>query len=370
MPMPPSTWMQSLALAFAASIADGGGDRRRDRQLALVRSRRPRRPRQLAATEICSERSSISAHMCLIAWKLPIGLPNCSRTFAYSVAVSSVQRARPAASAASTVAARSSTRCAETVDSVGRRSDRARRGPAAGRSRSPSAARRSRRRRSRRPAATRRPQAAAAPGRRRRRARTRPCPDTRPRVVASASARQRDARGALPGRQRLEQRRRRSPMTSVASAVVATGPGTSAAAASSTIAHRSSTLPPAPPCSSGSATPKIPSSASPCVGGRHASGLPCSTSRAAAIAPEPAAQLRTSSRAANCSSVMVPARHRSRLLPFGVRRPCFPLERVLIVPAFDRQVDRHYSRTRRCPGGAEVGNQRSACVSFSPRRAR
>ena len=52
--------------------------------------------------------------MCLMAWKLPIGLPNCSRTFAYSVAVRSIQRARPAASAASTVAARSSTRCRDT----------------------------------------------------------------------------------------------------------------------------------------------------------------------------------------------------------------------------------------------------------------
>ena len=39
--------------------------------------------------------------------------------------------------------------------------------------------------------------------------------------------------------------------TSVATAVVAIGPGTIAAAASSTIAHRSSTVPPAPPDSSG-----------------------------------------------------------------------------------------------------------------------
>ncbi len=53
-----------------------------------------------------------------------------------------------------------------------------------------------------------------------------------------------------------------SPSTSVASAVVATGPGTRAAAASSSIAHRSETVPSAPPCSSGSATPNIPRSAS------------------------------------------------------------------------------------------------------------
>src|SRR5260370_154349 len=37
-----------------------------------------------------------------------------------------------------------------------------------------------------------------------------------------------------------------------------------------------------------------------------------------------------------------------------------------MVTAFERQVDRHYSRTPRCPGGTEVGNHRSACVSFSP----
>ncbi len=86
---------------------DGGGDR----QLRFVGSVGGAGAASAAATATCSERSSISAHMCLTAWKLPIGLPNCSRTFAYSVAVCSVHRANPAASAASTVAARSSTRC-------------------------------------------------------------------------------------------------------------------------------------------------------------------------------------------------------------------------------------------------------------------
>ena len=69
--------------------------------------------------------------MCLTAWKLPIGLPNCSRTLAYSVAVSSIQRASPAASAASTVAARSAKRwrgsrsaSAGAIDSVTRASGR------------------------------------------------------------------------------------------------------------------------------------------------------------------------------------------------------------------------------------------------------
>ena len=68
-----------------------------------------------------------------------------------------------------------------------------------------------------------------------------------------------------------------SEITSVASAVDATGPGTSAAAASSTMTHRSSTLPPAPPRSSDTATPKIPSWARPSYAARQASGSPCST---------------------------------------------------------------------------------------------
>ncbi len=56
--------------------------------------------------------------MCLMAWKLPIGLPNCSRTLAYSVAVSNAHCATPAASAASTVAARSSNRRRDTASRV------------------------------------------------------------------------------------------------------------------------------------------------------------------------------------------------------------------------------------------------------------
>ncbi len=92
---------------------------------------------------------------------------------------------------------------------------------------------------------------------------------------------------------------------SVAKAVVATGPGTNALAASSTIAARSSMLPPAPPQSSGTATPNRPRPARPANTGCQAFGSPCSISRTASVAPEPAAQSRTNSRAANCSSVMV-----------------------------------------------------------------
>ena len=96
-----------------------------------------------------------------------------------------------------------------------------------------------------------------------------------------------------------------SDTTRVANAVVATGPGTSALAASSSIAARSSMLPPAPPQSSGTATPNRPRPARRSNTGRQAFGSPCSISRTASVAPEPAAQSRTNSRAANCSSVMV-----------------------------------------------------------------
>ena len=57
--------------------------------------------------------------------------------------------------------------------------------------------------------------------------------------------------------------------------------------------------------------------------------------------PDRATAARTSSRAANCSEVLV-SRETATVTPsVWARRPCFSLERVLIVPAFDRQVDRH-----------------------------
>src|SRR3954469_12512796 len=91
-------------------------------------------------------------------------------------------------------------------------------------------------------------------------------------------------------------------------------------------------------------------------------------SRAALTALDPAAQLRTSSRAANCSSVAVAdACDICGLLCHRARRACFSLERVLIVPVFDRQAERRYSRTRRCRTVAEVRKEGSACVSFPPR---
>ena len=51
----------------------------------------------------------MSAHLCLIAWNEPIGRPNCTRTLAYSTAISSTFWAPPTCSAARPTAARSST---------------------------------------------------------------------------------------------------------------------------------------------------------------------------------------------------------------------------------------------------------------------
>ena len=50
------------------------------------------------------------AHLCWIAWKLPIGLPNCSRTLAYSTLISSTRCAPPHISAQSATLARSTRR--------------------------------------------------------------------------------------------------------------------------------------------------------------------------------------------------------------------------------------------------------------------
>ncbi len=57
-----------------------------------------------------STSSSMSAHLCLMAWNEPIGRPNCTRSLAYCTAVSSTFWAPPTCSAARATAARSSTR--------------------------------------------------------------------------------------------------------------------------------------------------------------------------------------------------------------------------------------------------------------------
>lgn len=79
--MPPSTWMQSLTLAFTVVMqvlaASAAAMENWDASPSAAA-----RAASEAATSACSARHSISAHRCLMAWKLPIGLPNCSRTLA------------------------------------------------------------------------------------------------------------------------------------------------------------------------------------------------------------------------------------------------------------------------------------------------
>ncbi len=92
--MPPCTWIADRALPMAASSASS---------LAPPTARSTSWPgvhpvaaasasttsgwsaRQAAACNAAratSARTSMSAHMCLMAWKVPIGVPNCWRSLA------------------------------------------------------------------------------------------------------------------------------------------------------------------------------------------------------------------------------------------------------------------------------------------------
>ncbi len=55
-----------------------------------------------------STSTSMSAHRCFTAWNEPIGRPNCTRSFAYSTAISSARDAPPSISSDVAVAPRSS----------------------------------------------------------------------------------------------------------------------------------------------------------------------------------------------------------------------------------------------------------------------
>jgi len=59
-------------------------------------------PSAAAATRlrVPSSATSMSAHRCDTAWKLPIGLPNCSRSPAQLTAIASARAATPTESAA------------------------------------------------------------------------------------------------------------------------------------------------------------------------------------------------------------------------------------------------------------------------------
>ncbi len=97
---------------------------RRDRECHRRRlgSSRRRAPRPTPRHGRARVRASMSAQRCFTPWNWPIGRPNCTRTFAYSAAVSTHHCATPIASAASSTAARSRTRSdVETVRDDGRR---------------------------------------------------------------------------------------------------------------------------------------------------------------------------------------------------------------------------------------------------------
>ena len=263
-PMPPSTWMQSLALALAAAMPT----------LAASAAAMENWRSSESAGGACGVGGghlgllgahSISAHMCLIGLEAADRLAELLAHL--GVVDGGLERPagharpprRPAPSRPDPRRA-----CGRHSSDGGRRRVSTTR--ASGREKSVAcsastvhavAARC-------RPAASCRRRAAAA--------RRRPIGAQHQSTVPDARAavrveRRRHRRSASPGeaftrRQHRPAARGRA-TTRVASAVVATGPGTSALAASSTIAHRSSTLPPAPPASSGTATPKMPSSARP-----------------------------------------------------------------------------------------------------------
>ena len=65
---------------------------------------------QYTVERMPSTSTSMSAQRCFTAWNDPIGRPNCTRSLAYSTAMSSARAAPPSRSAAAKVAPRSSSR--------------------------------------------------------------------------------------------------------------------------------------------------------------------------------------------------------------------------------------------------------------------
>ena len=59
----------------------------------VIGQRRP--PHTSRSTRATSVRTAMSAQRCLIAWNVPIGLPNCWRTLAYSTDISTARSATP-----------------------------------------------------------------------------------------------------------------------------------------------------------------------------------------------------------------------------------------------------------------------------------
>ena len=299
--------------------------------------------------------------MCLTAWKLPIGLPNCSRTFAYSVAVSQRPAGQPGGLGGEHRRRQIVDPLLRTAAStVGGRVGEHDAGQRAGRSRWASAVRPSRRRRWRRRAANPSPArgssstpAASAPST------YSAVPVAWPSCVDVEVGGQRQPGGALPGGQRLEQvrvRTRHDQRGQRRSWRPGRAPAPRRPRRPSRTGRRRCRLrrraPRAP------RRRRCPVGPGPRTARARRPGRPARRRGPPRSAPDPAAQLRTSSRAANCSSVIGRRRlrHLRHSYAFVREGRCFSLERVLIVPAFERQVDRHYSRTRRCRGGTEVRN--------------
>ena len=222
-----------------------------------------------------STSTSMSAQRCFTAWKQPIGRPNCTRSFAYSTAMSSTAlratehlgRGRRRRRGRATLGHRA------TSPSVTRRRARRARSQPSGRVRSIAASRAGRPtacmstannsavprpRPSRRRARRRRP-ARTARGRCDRRAASRRRFAARDRAGAprprrrNRSTRPRAAAPATPCRRRARTRRRRAPWRDTG-AGAACPPSASSSTASSTSPR------PRPPCDSGTATPSQPCS--------------------------------------------------------------------------------------------------------------
>ena len=216
--------------------------------------------------------------------ELPIGRPNCSRTLAYSTAVSRHQRATPDASAAASVTTTDRSRAGSSPGTVvpsrpvrsATQVRRVRSGDAPGvRSTESSGTSTT--------SSPRTTSACVAPG----------ASWTTSPPRASATRISPAATGPAS-----------SPSTTDATAVPSNGPGTSAPAAASSATARSISEPPAPPCSAGTAIPAKPMSATAFDCSAYAARGSSSACRAASIPPSEAAHLPKASASSTWSSLI------------------------------------------------------------------
>ena len=322
--MPPSTWMQSLATETAPSKQIVPATRAANSCWSA--SSVTARAASQAAAVTDSLVSSISAHRCLIAWKPPSFLPNCSRTPAYSTAVSRHQRATPDASAAASVMTSARIRAGSspgtTVPSTPVRSPmltrRVRSGVVPGVRSTPS-------RSTRMTSSSRATSACVAPA----------ASWTTPPDRASATRISPTATGPAS-----------SPRATEATEVPSNGPGTSAPAAASSATARSVSEPPAPPCSSGTAIPASPISATASACSAKVASGSSSAARAASTPPRVAAHLPNASASSTWSS----------LIPIGT---CTPLGLAVVELVETRTCSNHAmvsTGSTSVPGRASTGS--------------